>query len=105
LTPASPDDTAATIAFALQFQARKRIHNADELMTEFVAKRLVEHLSGRLCRDEEAANRGGRAGPRSRGPMIKPRLPPAEIGLRIWRQPPHRRNAVKPTSNSSESLL
>jgi hypothetical protein len=45
LTPASPDDTAAAIAFALRFQARERIHNADKLMPEFVAKRLVEHLS------------------------------------------------------------
>jgi hypothetical protein len=44
LTPASPDDIAATIAFALRFQARKRIHNADELMSEIVAKRFVERL-------------------------------------------------------------
>jgi hypothetical protein len=44
LTPASPDDIAATLAFALRFQGRKRVHNADELMSEIVAKRLVEHL-------------------------------------------------------------
>jgi hypothetical protein len=44
LTPASPDDIAATLAFALRFEGRKRVHNADELMSEIVAKRLVEHL-------------------------------------------------------------
>jgi hypothetical protein len=28
----------------LRFQGRKRVHNADELMSAIVAKRLVEHL-------------------------------------------------------------
>src|SRR5271166_272597 len=27
-----------------RFQGRKRVHNADEIMAEIVAKRLVEHL-------------------------------------------------------------
>ncbi len=31
-------------AFALRFHGRKRTHNADELMAEIVARRLVEHL-------------------------------------------------------------
>ncbi len=44
LTPADPADIAAALAFALRFQGRKRVHNADELMAEIVAKRLVEHL-------------------------------------------------------------
>ena len=44
LTPADPGDLAAAIAFALRFQGRKRVHNADEIMAEIVAKRLVEHL-------------------------------------------------------------
>lgn len=44
LTPADPRDLAAALAFALRFQGRKRVHNADELMSEIVAKRLVEHL-------------------------------------------------------------
>ncbi len=44
LTPASPDDLADALAFALRFQGRKRVHNADEIMAEIVAKRLVEHL-------------------------------------------------------------
>ncbi len=44
LTPASPDDLADALAFALRFQGRKRNHGADEIMAEIVAKRLVEHL-------------------------------------------------------------
>jgi hypothetical protein len=34
LTPADPSDIAAALAFALRFQGRKRVHNADELMAE-----------------------------------------------------------------------
>jgi hypothetical protein len=45
LTPADPSDLAAALAFALRYQGRKRVHNADELMSEIVAKRLVEHLA------------------------------------------------------------
>jgi hypothetical protein len=44
LTPADPSDLADAIAFALRFQGRKRVHNADEIMAEIVARRLVEHL-------------------------------------------------------------
>lgn len=44
LRQADPRDLADTIAFALRFQGRKRVHNADEIMAEIVAKRLVEHL-------------------------------------------------------------
>jgi len=29
---------------SLRFQGRKRVHNADKLMSAIVAKRLVEHL-------------------------------------------------------------
>jgi hypothetical protein len=28
----------------LRYQGRKRVHNADEIMAEIVARRLVEHL-------------------------------------------------------------
>ena len=37
-------DLADALAFALRFQGRKRVHNADEIMAEIVAKRIVEHL-------------------------------------------------------------
>ena len=38
------EDLAAAIAFALRFEGRKRVHNADDSMSEIVAKRLVRHL-------------------------------------------------------------
>jgi hypothetical protein len=44
LTPATPDDLADVIAFALRFVGRKRKHDASEVMARIVAKRLVEHL-------------------------------------------------------------
>ncbi len=44
LRQADPRDLADAIAFALRFQGRKPVHNADEIMAEIVAKRLVEHL-------------------------------------------------------------
>lgn len=44
LTPADPSDLADALAYALGFAGRKRVHNADEIMAEIVAKRLVEHV-------------------------------------------------------------
>jgi hypothetical protein len=41
---ATSEDVADALAYALRFQGRKRVHNADEIMAEIVAKRLVEHL-------------------------------------------------------------
>jgi hypothetical protein len=42
--PPDPADLAAALAFALRYQGRKRVHNADELMAEIVARHLVQHL-------------------------------------------------------------
>jgi hypothetical protein len=44
LTPSDPDDLAAALAFALQFEGRKRWHDADGFMADIVARRLVRHL-------------------------------------------------------------
>ncbi len=44
LMPATADDVANALAFALRYQGRKRVHNADEIMAEIVAKRFVKHL-------------------------------------------------------------
>jgi hypothetical protein len=44
LTPASSDDLAQALAFALRFNGRKRAHGAGEIMAQIVAERLVEHL-------------------------------------------------------------
>jgi hypothetical protein len=43
-SPPSLENLANANAFALRFQRRKRFHNADEIMAEIVARRLVEHL-------------------------------------------------------------
>ncbi len=44
LTPATQEDLAQSLAFALRFEGRKRVHNADLFMAEITARRLVEHL-------------------------------------------------------------
>jgi hypothetical protein len=44
LTPAEHADVQDTLAFALRFEGRKRVHTADETMARITAERLVEHL-------------------------------------------------------------
>ena len=44
LRPATPDELADSLAFALLFDGRKRKHDAGEFMAKIVAKRLVKHL-------------------------------------------------------------
>ena len=43
-TPAKPDEIAQAIAHALQFDGRKRMHRAAEIMARIVAEQLVEAL-------------------------------------------------------------
>ena len=64
LSPAKAEDVADAIAFALRFQGRKRVHNADEIMSEIVAKRLVEHLerSGFVVMKRQAIGGGATLG-------------------------------------------
>jgi hypothetical protein len=45
LSPAAPQEIVETIAFALRYSGRKRVHDASEMMAAIVAKRLVEHLA------------------------------------------------------------
>jgi hypothetical protein len=44
LTPAEPRDLAEAIAFALRFEGRKRVHQADEYMASIAAERVVRYL-------------------------------------------------------------
>jgi hypothetical protein len=44
LTPADPSDIAGSIAFALQFSGRKRVHDSDTYMAAIVANRIARHL-------------------------------------------------------------
>lgn len=44
LSLADPEDLADSLAFALKFSGRKRVHDADAFMARMVAERLVRHL-------------------------------------------------------------
>ena len=44
LSPATPEDIADALAFALRYSGRKRVHDSADIMAGIVAKRLVEHL-------------------------------------------------------------
>jgi hypothetical protein len=44
LRPATPDEIADALSFALQYQGRKRVHHADSTMARITADRLVQRL-------------------------------------------------------------
>jgi hypothetical protein len=44
LTPADPSDIAGSIALALLFSGKKRIHDSDRLTASIAAKYIVRHL-------------------------------------------------------------
>lgn len=44
LRPADPTNIASALAFALRYDGRRRVHQADEVMSLIVAERLVRHL-------------------------------------------------------------
>ena len=44
LTPATPQDLADSLAFALRFDGRKRVRASSEVMASITAEHLVEHL-------------------------------------------------------------
>jgi hypothetical protein len=44
LRPASADEIADSIAFALRYEGRKRVTHADTMMARITADRLVRHL-------------------------------------------------------------
>jgi hypothetical protein len=44
LTPATPQDLADSLAFALRFDGRKRFRTSGEAMARITAEHLVEHL-------------------------------------------------------------
>jgi|GEM_PF-1012638 len=44
LLPAASDDIADSLAHALRYDGRRRVHDADALMAGLVADRLMEHL-------------------------------------------------------------
>jgi hypothetical protein len=44
LTPAAPEDVANSVAFALRWCGRKRVHDSDAMMASIAADRIVRHL-------------------------------------------------------------
>jgi hypothetical protein len=44
LRPATPDEIAETLSFALRYDGGKRVHHADDAMARITAERLVRHL-------------------------------------------------------------
>jgi hypothetical protein len=45
LRPATPDEIADALSFALRYQGRKRVHHADDMMAQITAERLIQHLT------------------------------------------------------------
>lgn len=46
LRPATAEEIADSLAFALRYEGRKRVNHADEMMARITADRLVRHLEG-----------------------------------------------------------
>ena len=44
LRPATPEEIAESLSFALRWDGRRRVHHADEAMARITAERLVRHL-------------------------------------------------------------
>ncbi|SDB20459.1 hypothetical protein [Belnapia rosea] len=44
LRPATSEEIAESLSFALRYDGRKRVHHADEAMARITAERLVRHL-------------------------------------------------------------
>ena len=44
LRPASPDEIAESLSFALRYEGRKRVHQTDDAMARITPDRLVRHL-------------------------------------------------------------
>ena len=44
LRPATPEEIAETLSFALRYDGRRRVHHAEDAMARITAERLVRHL-------------------------------------------------------------
>jgi hypothetical protein len=44
LTPADASDIAESVAFALLFSGKKRVHDSDRMMASISAQQIVRHL-------------------------------------------------------------
>lgn len=57
LRPATLDEIADALSFALRYQGRKRVRHADDMMARITADRLIQHLtaSGFVVMKDQAA--------------------------------------------------
>jgi hypothetical protein len=87
--PAEPAPPGRGARYALRYQGRKRVHNADEIMAEIVAERLVEHLERAgfvvMKRPPEIGPRGAGAGIRG---SLKRKSAPHVDSARHWCERP-----------------
>lgn len=44
LRPATSEEIAESLCYALRYDGRRRVHHADEVMARITAERLVRHL-------------------------------------------------------------
>jgi hypothetical protein len=44
LRPATPDEIADSLSYALRYEGKKRVHDAADAMARITAERLVRHL-------------------------------------------------------------
>lgn len=44
LRPATAEEIAETLSFALRYDGRRRVHHADDAMARITAERIVQHL-------------------------------------------------------------
>jgi hypothetical protein len=72
LRPATREEIAQSLSFALQFEGRKRVHHAADFMAQITAERLVKHLeqSGFVVMKKPPLQ--------GHGPSLMPRLPLTE---------------------------
>jgi hypothetical protein len=64
LRPATRDELTQSLSFALRFDGRKRVHDADKALARITAERFVEHLerSGYVVMHKPGLGQHGAAG-------------------------------------------
>jgi hypothetical protein len=74
LTPADPSDIAESVAFALMFSGRKRVHDSDRMTASIAAQRIVRHLErcGYVLMKRPFVGGSAPLNPPARYPQTKP---------------------------------
>ena len=68
--PASADEIVATLSFALQYEGRKRVHDAAGAMARITTERPVRHLQRRRSNLGHTQGRAGAVWPPADGTLI-----------------------------------